>query len=83
MPQMKKPPRLARQPKPPTGEKTRLAYVMELAERIFGDKEKAHRWMRKPKLELGRATPLDSLASEAGARRVEEMLYRIDSGFLA
>jgi putative toxin-antitoxin system antitoxin component (TIGR02293 family) len=61
----------------------RLARVAELAERIFGDKEKAHRWLRKPNLALGRATPLTYLASEAGARMVEEMLWQIDSGFLA
>jgi putative toxin-antitoxin system antitoxin component (TIGR02293 family) len=61
----------------------RLARVAELAERIFGDKEKAHRWLRKPKLALDRATPLTYLASEAGARVVEDMLWRIDSGFFA
>ena len=32
---------------------------------------------------LGQATPLTYLASEAGARLVEDMLYRIDSGFFA
>lgn len=61
----------------------RLARVAELAERIFGDKGKAHRWLRKPKRALGKETPLTYLASEAGARRVEEMLYRIDSGIFA
>jgi putative toxin-antitoxin system antitoxin component (TIGR02293 family) len=61
----------------------RLARVAELAERIFGDKEKAHRWLRKPKLALDRATPLTYLASEGGARVVEDMLWRIDYGILA
>jgi putative toxin-antitoxin system antitoxin component (TIGR02293 family) len=61
----------------------RLARVAELAEQTFGDKAKAHRWLRKPKRALGRATPLAYLASEAGARLVEEMLYRIDSGVLS
>src|SRR5262249_43091190 len=61
----------------------RLARVAELAERIFGDKGKAHRWLRKPKRTLAQATPLAYLASEAGARLVEDMLYRIDSGFFA
>ena len=61
----------------------RLARVAELAERVFGDKSKAHRWLRKPKRTLSRATPLTYLASEAGARLVEDMLYRIDSGFFA
>jgi putative toxin-antitoxin system antitoxin component (TIGR02293 family) len=66
-----------------TDRAVRLARVAELAERIFGDKEKAHRWLRKPKLSLGRATPLTYLASESGARMVEEMLWQIDSGILA
>jgi len=66
-----------------TDRAVRLARVAELAERIFGDKQKAHRWLRKPKLALGRATPLTYLASESGARTVEEMLWRIDSGILA
>jgi putative toxin-antitoxin system antitoxin component (TIGR02293 family) len=61
----------------------RLARVAELAEKTFGDKAKAHRWLRKPKRALGQATPLAYLASEAGARLVEDMLYRIDSGFFA
>src|SRR5262249_35848867 len=33
-----------------TDRAVRLARVAELAQRIFGDKEKAHRWLRKPKL---------------------------------
>ena len=66
-----------------TDRAVRLARVAELAERIFGDKGKAHRWLRKPKRALGQATPLAYLASEAGARLVEDMLYRIDSGFFA
>jgi putative toxin-antitoxin system antitoxin component (TIGR02293 family) len=66
-----------------TDRAVRLARVAELAERVFGDKAKAHRWLRKPKLALGRATPLTYLASEAGAREVEEMLWRIDYGILA
>ena len=66
-----------------TDRAVRLARVAELAARIFGDKGKAHRWLRKPKRTLGQATPLTYLASEAGARLVEDMLYRIDSGFFA
>ncbi|HXW25184.1 MAG TPA: antitoxin Xre/MbcA/ParS toxin-binding domain-containing protein [Xanthobacteraceae bacterium] len=61
----------------------RLARVADLAEQVFGDTSKAHRWLRKPKRALGRAIPLAYLASEAGARVVEEMLYRIDSGIIS
>jgi putative toxin-antitoxin system antitoxin component (TIGR02293 family) len=66
-----------------TDRAVRLARVAELAERVFGDKEKAYRWLRKPKRTLGLAAPLTYLASEAGARLVEDMLWRIDYGFFA
>ena len=58
----------------------RLARVADLARRVFGDDMKAHRWLRKPKRHLNGITPLAFLASEAGARVVEEMLHRIDDG---
>ena len=48
-----------------------------------GLRTEAHRWLRKPKRSLDGEPPLSYLASEAGARLVEEMLYRIDSGILA
>ena len=57
--------------------------VAEMAARIFGDPAKAHRWLRKPKASLGGKTPLAYLATEAGARVVEEMLNQIDHGVLA
>jgi putative toxin-antitoxin system antitoxin component (TIGR02293 family) len=66
-----------------TDKAIRLARVAELAEHIFGDRTKAHRWLRKPKGSLDRETPLAYLASEAGARLVEEMLHRIDSGIIS
>ena len=41
------------------------------------------RWLRKPKKALSGETPLAYLATEEGARVVEEMLHRIDHGLLA
>ena len=66
-----------------TDKALRLARIAGLAREVFGDDAKAHRWLRKPKRELGGATPLAFLASEAGARTVEQMLYRIDHGMVA
>ena len=60
----------------------RLARVGKMAETVFGSAEKAHRWLRKPKPSLEGETPLNYLASETGARVVEEMLTRIDHGIL-
>lgn len=58
----------------------RLERVAVQAERVFGNAEKANRWLRKPKHELNGETPLAYLASETGARLVEEMLVRIEHG---
>lgn len=66
-----------------TDKAQRLARIAVQAERVFGAGEKAHRWMRKPKRELNGETPLAYLASEAGARVVEEMLFRIEHGIFA
>jgi putative toxin-antitoxin system antitoxin component (TIGR02293 family) len=61
----------------------RLARVAKLAERVFGNPDKAHRWLRKPKRALDGATPVQFLATDAAARVVEGMLYRIEHGIFA
>jgi putative toxin-antitoxin system antitoxin component (TIGR02293 family) len=66
-----------------TDKAVRLARVDKLAAKVFGDSEKASRWLRKPKAALGGETPLAYLATEAGARAVEEMLNGIDHGIFA
>ena len=66
-----------------TDKALRLARIADLARRVFGDDAKAHRWLRKQKRELNGQTPLAFLASETGARMVEQMLHRIDHGMFA
>jgi putative toxin-antitoxin system antitoxin component (TIGR02293 family) len=66
-----------------TDKAVRLGRIDRLAADVFGDPAKAHRWLRKPKRALGGETPLAYLATEAGARAVEEMLNQIDHGILA
>lgn len=66
-----------------TDKALRLARIAVQAERVFGDAGKAHRWLRKAKRELKGETPVAYLASEAGARVVEEMLFRIEHGMFA
>ncbi|MCP3371130.1 type II RES/Xre toxin-antitoxin system antitoxin [Bradyrhizobium cajani] len=66
-----------------TDKAVRLARIDRLAANVFGEAAKAHRWLRKPKKLLRGETPLAYLATEAGARVVEEMLHRIDHGILA
>jgi putative toxin-antitoxin system antitoxin component (TIGR02293 family) len=58
----------------------RIAHIAALAERVFGDEEKAHHWLTKPKGFLADRCPMETLETEAGARVVEEQLYRIDYG---
>ena len=66
-----------------TDKALRLERIAVQAERVFGEPDKAHRWLRKAKRELNGETPLAYLASEAGARVVEEMLVRIEHGVFA
>lgn len=58
----------------------RVLHISEMADRIFGNREKAQRWLRKPSRALNGVVPLDLLESETGARLVEEELHRIDYG---
>ena len=66
-----------------TDKALRLGRIADLARQVFADEAKAHRWLRKPKRELNGATPLAFLASEVGARTVEQMLHRIEHGIFA
>jgi len=53
-------------------------YVVEVAVRVFGDREKAAKWLDRPSLQLGGRAPRELLANDDGARRVEELLAQID-----
>lgn len=66
-----------------TDKALRLMRIATQAEKVFGENAKAYRWLRKPKRELSGETPIAFLASESGARLVEEMLYRIEHGIFA
>lgn len=60
----------------------RIQHISDMAERIFGDHEKAHRWLRKRSRVL-KEVPLVLLQSETGARLVEEELNRIAYGMFS
>jgi putative toxin-antitoxin system antitoxin component (TIGR02293 family) len=74
------------QDKPLTATETdrvlRIARVASEAARVFGDEEKARRWLSKENRMLG-AKPLELLATDAGSREVEAELIRIDWGDFA
>jgi putative toxin-antitoxin system antitoxin component (TIGR02293 family) len=61
----------------------RLARLVALTEQVFGDAEAGMQWLRAPKMRFGRRAPIAMLATEIGARMVEEMLYQIDQGMAA
>jgi putative toxin-antitoxin system antitoxin component (TIGR02293 family) len=61
----------------------RMIRVQALAEDVFGDPEKAKRWLREPLGELGNRPPLTLARTEAGARVVEQILAKIDWGAAA
>ena len=58
----------------------RLASILAMAEEYIGDRNKAQRWLRQPNQGLGDQTPLRTLDTEIGARRVEQLLGRIAYG---
>jgi putative toxin-antitoxin system antitoxin component (TIGR02293 family) len=61
----------------------RIARITSMAEQVFGDSERAWRWLRKPKKHFDGKTPMEKLGTEAGARLVEEIVQQIDHGMLA
>ena len=61
----------------------RVARVTATAERVFGEPVRAWRWLRESKRRFDGKTPMDMLATEAGARLVEEMMGQIEHGIFA
>ena len=58
----------------------RVASIIRLAEKVFGNPDKAMLWLRGEDDRLGGRTPLSMLQTEAGGRLVESMLWGIDEG---
>jgi len=61
----------------------RVARIAALGEQVFGDSTRAWHWLRAAKRQFHGRTPLHLTVTEAGARLVEELLYRIDEGMAA
>jgi Antitoxin Xre/MbcA/ParS C-terminal toxin-binding domain len=61
----------------------RLLDIRILADRVFGDEEKAEAWLNRPSTALSGQKPIDLLKDELGAAVVREMLERIDHGIFA
>jgi putative toxin-antitoxin system antitoxin component (TIGR02293 family) len=61
----------------------RLARIAALGEQVFGESKRAWHWLRATKRQFHGRSPLQLMATEAGAHLVEEVLYRIDEGMAA
>ncbi len=61
----------------------RVARIAALGEEVFGERDRAWRWLRKAKRQFRGKSPIEMLTTEAGARIVEELLIQIDDGMAA
>lgn len=61
----------------------RVARITAMAEQVFGESARAWRWLRKPKRQFDARSPIEMLATEAGARLVEELIIQIDDDIAA
>jgi putative toxin-antitoxin system antitoxin component (TIGR02293 family) len=61
----------------------RVARITAMAEQVFGEPVRAWRWLRKPKRQFDSRSPMEMLATEAGARLVEELIIQIDDDIAA
>lgn len=58
----------------------RAIRVLSLAESVYGSRERALAWLRKPHARLEGRAPLSLLKTDTGSRIVEELLVQIDEG---
>ena len=58
----------------------RVIRVLSLTESIYGSRQRALDWLRRPHPRLDERTPLSLLKTDAGSRIVEELLIQIDEG---
>lgn len=61
----------------------RMKRILEKATALFRDEAAAAEWLKSPQLGLGDCIPFDLIATEAGAREVEDLLGRIEHGVIS
>jgi putative toxin-antitoxin system antitoxin component (TIGR02293 family) len=61
----------------------RLTRIQTIAEDVFGDRDKANRWLRQSLGILDGRSPLDVARTDSGARLIEQILAKIDWGAAA
>ncbi|WP_273822537.1 antitoxin Xre/MbcA/ParS toxin-binding domain-containing protein [Pseudomonas asplenii] len=76
--------RIAKEQKLTVDESDRLfraAHITAMASAIFGDDQKARRWLSKPKERFSGSSPMAMFTTIQGTRQVEEMLIQLAEGF--
>jgi putative toxin-antitoxin system antitoxin component (TIGR02293 family) len=58
----------------------RAVRVLSLAQSLYGSRQRALAWLRKPHAQLDGRVPLSLLKTDIGSRIVEELLVQIDEG---
>jgi putative toxin-antitoxin system antitoxin component (TIGR02293 family) len=61
----------------------RAVRIISRAHSVFGDPEKAMKWLRTPRKRFEGRAGMEMLTTEPGGRIVEEMLIQIDEGMFA
>jgi putative toxin-antitoxin system antitoxin component (TIGR02293 family) len=61
----------------------RTSRIVILAEEVFGNREKAIRWLEKPRSALGEISALAAVTTPSGYETVEELLQQLHHGFTA
>ena len=66
-----------------TDRMVRVARIIALANSVFGNPQKALKWLRTESAVMGGRRPLSMLRTDAGGRLVEGRLWQIDEGMFA
>lgn len=57
------------------------ARVIRLAQQVFGDGQKATRWLTKPKEHFLGRSPMQMLETARGLKQVEKLLIELQEGY--
>lgn len=56
----------------------RIERLTALAVKVFGNRDRAMRWLHRPRREFGGVSPLEMMETEAAAAQVEAILTDLD-----
>ena len=61
----------------------RVARIFSIATQVLEDEDEARKWLSEKQVGLGGNLPLDLMQTEAGAKEVEDLLWRIEYGVIS